>query len=196
MIFEAQLGRLSERWERLSPRERTLLTALGATFIVMLTLILGFVVTDRISTVEGENADARQALLDLETQREPYLRAKAKASAMEARMGKTPVQLQGFLEQVAKDSGVEIPESNELTPQPAGKQFMERSVTIRLKQVTLDSLAKFLKGVEGGQNLVVVTALDVRTRDDKHENLEVEMTVTTYERVSDKTKSSKKGDKT
>ncbi len=196
MIFEAQLGRLSERWERLSPRERTLLTALGATFIVMLTLILGFVVTDRISTVEGENADARQALLDLETQREPYLRAKAKASAMEARMGKTPVQLQGFLEQVAKDSGVEIPESNELTPQPAGKQFMERSVTIRLKQVTLDSLAKFLKGEEGGQNLVVVTALDVRTRDDKHENLEVEMTVTTYERVSDKTKSSKKGDKT
>lgn len=196
MIFEAQLGRLSERWERLSPRERTLLTALGATFIVMLTLILGFVVTDRISTVEGENADARQALLDLETQREPYLRAKAKASAMEARMGKTPVQLQGFLEQVAKDSGVEIPESNELTPQPAGKQFMERSVTIRLKQVTLDSLAKFLKGVEGGQNLVVVTALDVRTRDDKHENLEVEMTVTTYERVSDKTRSSKKGDKT
>ena len=196
MIFEAQLGRLSERWERLSPRERTLLTALAATFVVMVTLILGFVVTDSISTIEGQNADARQALIDLETQREPYLRAKAKASAMELRMGKTPVQLQGFLEQVAKDAGVEIPESNDLTPQPAGKQFLERSVSIRLKQVTLDSLAKFLKGVEGGPNLVVVTALRVTTRDEKHENLEVEMTVTTYERVSEKTKSSKKGDKT
>ena len=196
MIFESQLGRLSERWERLSPRERTWLTALGATFVVMMSLILGFIVTDRISTVESENAEARQALLDLATQREPYLKAKAKATAMEARMGKTPVQLQGFLEQVAKDSGVEIPESSDLAPQPAGKQFMERSVTIRLKQVTLDSLAKFLKGVEGGQNLVVVTALNVRTRDDKHENLEVEMTVTTYERVSEKTKSGKKGDKT
>ncbi|MEO6952195.1 MAG: type II secretion system protein GspM [Polyangia bacterium] len=196
MIFEAQLSRLSERWERLSPRERTLVSAMAATFIVMITLILGFVVTDSISTVEGQNADARQALRDLDTQREPYLRAKAKANAMELRMGKTPVQLQAFLEQVAKDSGVEIPESNELAPVPAGKQFVERSVSIRLKQVKLDSLAKFLKGVEGGPNLVVVTALRVTTRDEKHENLEVEMTVTTYDHVSDKAKSGKKGDKT
>jgi type II secretory pathway component PulM len=196
MMFEAQIGRLRERWERLSPRERTLLTIMGATFAVMVTVITGFVISDGLSTLEERNADARQALRDLETQREAYLKAKAKASALETRMPKTPVALQGFLEQVAKEAGVEIPESNEQPPQPAGKQFTARSVDLRLKQVTLESLAKFLRGIESGANLVVVTGLTIRTRDDKHQDLEVELTVTTWDRVSEKAgKTGKKGDK-
>ncbi len=196
MIFELQVGRLRERWERLSPRERTLLTAMGATFVVMVTIVTGFFITDGLSTLEENNGAARDALHELETHRDSYLKAKAKAEQLKARMGKTPVQLQGFLEQVAKEAGVQIPESNELPPQAAGKQFTERSVEIRVKQVTIESLAKFLRGIETGPNLVVVTGLNVRTRDDKHEELDVEMTVTTYERVAEKKdKGDKKGDK-
>jgi type II secretory pathway component PulM len=197
MMFEAQITQVRDRWERLSTRERMLVSIMGGVFLLMLTLGAGYFITDGIDTVEEANADARQALHDLDTQRDSYLKAKAKEADVEKRLGKTPVALQGFLEQVAKDVGVEIPEFNELAPQAAGKQFTERSVTIRLKSVTLDSLAKFLRGVETGPNLVVVTALNVHTRDDKHEDLEVEMTVTTYEHAADKKdKGSKKGDKT
>ena len=198
MMFESQIGRLRERWERMSPRERTLVSAAGATFALMIVIISGFVITDGLATLEERNSDARQALHDLDTQRDNYLRAKAKASQLEARVGHTPVQLQGFLEQVAKESGVEIPESNERAAAPAGKQYMEHSVEIRLKQVTLPTLTKFLKGIENGPNLVVVTALSVHTRDDKHEDLEVEMTVSTYEKAAEKKDKpgEKKGDKT
>lgn len=185
MILEAQIGRLRERWERLSPRERTLVSAMGATFIAMATIISGFLITDGLATVEEHNSDARQALHDLETQRESYLRAKAKASQLETRLGKTPVALQGFLEQVAKEVGVEIPEANEEAPQ-VGKQFTTRSVQLRLKQVTLENLTRFLRGIETGPNLVVVSAVNVRTRDDKHVELEVELTVTTYEHNAEK----------
>lgn len=198
MIFEAQLGRMQERWERLSPRERTLITGAGATFLAMVTVISGFLITDGLSSVEEHNSDARQALHDLETQRESYLKAKAKSAQLETRLGRTPVQLQGFLEQVAKEVGVEIPESNEEPPQ-VGKQFTARSVQLRLKQVTLDNLSRFLRGIETGPNLVVVSGLNVRTRDDKHQELEVELTVTTYERNAekkDKGQGTKKGDPT
>jgi Tfp pilus assembly protein PilO len=198
MMFEAQIGRLRERWERLSARERTMLSALAATFAVMVMIIGGFLVTDGLATLEEHNADARQALRDLETQRDGYLRAKAKAAQLETRMGKTPVQLQGFLEQVGKEVGVEIPESDEQAAQPSGKsQFVERSVTLRLKQVTLENLTKFMRGIETGPNLVVITELKINTRDDKHQDLEVEMTVTTYDRASDKKEkaTAKKGDK-
>lgn len=191
---EGLLGRLRERWERLSPRERTLLSIMAGTFVVMVTVITGFLITDGLSTLDEHNADARAALHDLETQREGYLKAKAKAAQLETRMGKTPVQLQGFLEQAAKDAGVEIPESNE-QPAQVGKQFTERSVEIRLKSVTLESLTKFLKGIETGPNLVVVTALNIRTRDDKHQDLEVELTVTTYEHNAEKKEKGEKGDK-
>ena len=198
MMFEAQLGRLRERWERLSARERTLVSAAGVTFVATTTIIVGFLIIDGLAALEEHNADARQALHDLETQREGYLKAKAKAAQLETRMGKTPVQLQGFLEQVGKDAGVEIPASDEQAAQPAGKQFQERSVTLRLKQVSLENLTKFMRGIETGPNLVVVTGLTIRTRDDKHQDLEVEMTVTTYDRVTEKKDKgpAKKGDKT
>jgi hypothetical protein len=199
MMFEAQIGHLRERWERLSARERTLLSAMGITFFAMTTLIIGFLITDGLATLDEHNADARQALHDLETQREGYLKAKAKAAQLETRMGKTPVQLQGFLEQVGKESGVEIPESDEQAAQPAGKsQFTERSVTLRLKQVSLEALTKFMRGIESGPNLVVITALNIKSRDDKHQDLEVEMTVTTWDRATEKKDkaASKKGDKT
>jgi len=199
MILDAQIARFRARWERLSTRERTLLTAMGITFVAMTTVIVGFVITDGLSTLEERNADARQALRDLETQRDSYLKAKAKAAQLETRMGKTPVQLQGFLEQVGKETGVEIPESDEQAAQPSAKsQFQERSVTLRLKQVTLESLTKFMRGIETGPNLVVITALNIKTRDDKHQDLEVEMTVTTWDHATDKKDktATKKGDKT
>lgn len=197
MIFEPQIARARDRWDRLSARERMLLSVMGGVFLLMLTIIIGFFISDGIATVDEANGDARQALRDLETQRDSYLKAKAKAAEIERRMGKTPVQLQSYLEQVAKEVGVDIPEFNELAPQPAGKQFTERAVTLHLKSVSIESLAKFMRGVESGPNLVAVTALNVRTRDDKHEELEVDMTVTTWEHaVEKKDKGGKKGDKT
>jgi hypothetical protein len=187
-----RISALRDKWERLSQRERTLVGAAGITFVVLLTLVGGFFITDGLSTFEERNADMRQALKDLDTQRESYLKLKAKSSQLENRIPRTPLQLQGFLEQAAKDAGVDIPESNERQA-PAGKRWIERAVDLHLRQVTLDSLARFCKAIETGPNLVVVTALTVRTRDDKHEQLEVDMTVSTYERATDKNKP--KGDK-
>jgi type II secretory pathway component PulM len=183
---EGRMQKLRDRWERLSSRERTMVAAMGVTFVLMVTLIVGFVITDGLSTFEEKNSDMRQALKDLDTKRQGYLAAKNKLQQLEARIGRNPIQLGGYLEQAAKESGVEIPESNERQPTPAGKQYIEKSIELRLRAVKLDSLGKFLKKVETGPNLVVVTALNVRTRDDKHQDLDVEMTVSTYEHAPQK----------
>jgi general secretion pathway protein M len=185
MIITDKLNALRDWFERLSQRERTMVSALGVTFVLMVTLIVGFLITDGLSSLGERNADMRQALRDIETQRDAYLKLKAKSSQLETRLGHTPIQLGGYLEQAAKEAGVEIPESNERPPVAAGKNWTERSVDLSLKRVRIDALANFLKRVETGPNLVVVTALLVRTRDDKHQELDVEMTVSTYERGSD-----------
>jgi hypothetical protein len=195
MIFQSKLDALRDKWERLSQRERTMVSALGVTFVLMVTLIVGFLIADGLSSFAERNADMRQALKDIDTQRDSYNRMKAKSSQLESRIPRTPIQLQGFLEQAAKESGVEIPESTERTPAPAGKRWVERSVDLHLPHVTLDSLARFCRTIETGPNLVVVTALSIHTRDDKHQQLEVDMTVTTYEHASEK-KEKGKGDKT
>jgi type II secretory pathway component PulM len=194
-MIRSRLDALRERWERLSQRERTMVTALGVAFAVMVTLIVGFVITDGLSSLEERNADMRQALRDIETRRDGYIKARAKTEQIDHKIGTTPVQLSGYLEAAAKETGVEIPESNERPPQPAGKAYVERSVDLRLKSVRIEQLGAFLKRIETGQNMVLVTALSVRTRDDKHQELDVEMTVSTYEHAPKKAEP-KKGDKT
>jgi type II secretory pathway component PulM len=197
MILASRIQRLRDRWERLSQRERTLVTAFGVSFVVMTSLIVAVVVTDGLTEMGERNTAMRQALRDLETQRESYLRAKAKVSQIEARIGHTPVQLTGYLETAAKEAGVEIPESNERPTVPSGSKWTERSVDLRLRKVTLESLANFLNRVETGTGLVVVTALNVRARDDKRQEFDVELSVSTYEHAGEKKdKPGKKGDKT
>lgn len=186
MTLNERMQALRDRWERLSQRERTMVGALGVTFVIMMVLIVGFLITDGLASMEEHNADMRQALRDLDTQRDNYLRMKAKASQMETRLGQTPVQLQGYLEQAAKEAGIDIPETKENPPTPAGKRFVERSVDLGLHAVTLDQLVKFMRAIETGRSLVVVTRLNVRTRDDKHEQFDVEMSVSTYERDTGK----------
>jgi len=128
----------------------------------------------------------RQALRDLDTQRDSYLRLKAKTAQMETRLGTTPVQLQGYVENAAKEAGVEISDSSDRAPTPAGKKFIERTVDLHLKPMTLDQLTKFMKAIETGRSLVVVKELSVRTRDDKHQQLDVDMVVSTFERDTGK----------
>lgn len=186
MALADRLEGLRDRFERLTPRERTMVTALGITFVVTVTLMITFVVSDSIATREERNQAMRQALRDLDTHRDAYLKAKAKADQLEGKLSKSGTQLQGYLEQAAKESGVVIPETNEKPALPAGKSFLERSVDLRLNKVTLEALAKFMKKVETGTSVVAVTSLNIRTRDDKHVDLDVEMSVSTYERAVEK----------
>ena len=197
MIFGTQLQAFRDRFERLSQSERTLVLTAAGMFVVLVSLLGGFFITERLSTLEERNAAMRQALRDLESHRDAYLRAKSKSVQLESRLNRPPIKLQGYLEQAAKEVGVEIPEQNERPPTPVGKRFTERTVELRLRKVKLDQLANFLKRVETGPNLVQVTQLSVRTRDDKHQELDVEMTVSTWEHApKEKPGAAKKGDKT
>jgi type II secretory pathway component PulM len=193
--FKERTQALRDKWERLSQRERTMVGAMGVTFVVMVTLIVGFLITDGLSSMDERNAHMRQALRDLDTQRDSYLRMKAKAAQLETRLGTQPVQILGYLEAAANEAGVKITEQTDRPPVPAGKKFIDRTVDLRLHAVTLEQLTRFMKAIETGKSLVVVTSLQVRTRDDKHEQLDVEMAVTTYEREGTGAKPGLKKDK-
>ena len=190
MIIIDKIKGLRDWYERLSQRERALIATMGVTFVITLALIVGFVINDGLTTIGERNDAMRQALRDLDTHRDAYLKMKAKESQMETRLGQTPVALGGFLEQAAKESGIAIPDMTDRPPASAGKGWTEKSIDLRLSKVKLDALANFMKRVETGPNLVVTTGLLVRTRDDKHQELDVEMTISTYERAK-----KKKGDK-
>lgn len=176
------IGRMRESVDGLSQRERTLLTALAATIFALGLGLGAYFIYDRIDTIDEQNQAMQKALTDIEKKRGPYLAARARMAALEARVGQTPLQLSGFLETAAKDTGLEIRETNPRTPEPLGKKYVHQSVDLRISKVSLEPLLKFMKRLETYPgNLVQVTQVSVRSRDDKHQEFEVDMTVSTYE---------------
>jgi hypothetical protein len=189
------MSRLRELLDGLAPRERTLLGALLITVLGLLVLGGGVLLYDQIDTLEEQTDAMQRALRDIAKKRGPYLQARARAAQLDSRIGHSPLQLSGFLEGLAKETGIEIRETNPRTPEAMGKKYVQQSVDLRIGKVGLEPLLKFMRKIETyPQNLVMVTQLNIRSRDDKHQEFEVDMTISTYEHAPKVAGKDKKGD--
>jgi len=182
-----RIAQVRAQWERLSLRERRLLTLFGGCLIALIVFSIGYVITDGLRSIDERNRDMRQALKDISAHRDEFIRARSETDRMKVKIpeeGKGQ-PMQGFLEAAAKDLDITIPEMNERPAQARGKQFVEKAVDIKLRGINLQQLAEFMRKVETtSQNVVVVSRLFVRTRFNQHDQLDVEMTVSTFERGS------------
>lgn len=185
---------LRARWDRLSERERMLVGLLGAA-AVLVTLVIVIVLGDSaLGDLRENNQAIRQALKDIAANRDNYVRARAKAAAVESRIPKGGIQLDTFIEKAQNEAGVVVSDSAPQQPQQVkNTKYVEHTTVVRIRKCTLDQLANFLRKLETGPTLVVVTGLNAHVRDDKHEDLEVEMRVTTWERAPDKPGAKKPG---
>lgn len=193
----APIKKIGDALERMSQRERMMIGLLGLTIAVLMLLGGWFFVHRGLSGLSERNDAMRQALRDIERKRGAYLQARAKLAALEARIGSTPLPLAGFLEQAAKDTGIDIRETNPRAPETLGKKYVQQSMDVRLSKVPLEPLLKFMRRLEQSPtNLVLVTQLFIRARDDKHVDFDVDMTVSTYEHAPKKPKAKDEGGKT
>ena len=190
------VGYLGAVWERLAPRQRRLVTAALATAACLIVVFGAWVVFSDISDLEEDNAAIREALKSIATNRDLYLDAKSRSAAQEARIGGDPPQLTGDIEAAAHEEQIEIAESSERPTTPAGRRYVEHDVDIKIREVNLQSLSKFLRRLETGPRLIVFTHLSLKRRFSDQEKLEVEATATAFERVHEEKVKKKPGDAT
>lgn len=189
--------RIVAEWERLAPRERRWVTALAGAVVTVSILLGAMFAMNRIGDLQDENAAIREALGAIGQHRDEYLEAKARNAVQEARIGNDPPQLTADLETAARGENVQIAESSERPPAPAGRRYIEHDMDIKIRETDLQSLTKFLKRVETGPRLVFFTRLALKHRySDDSDKLDVELTATAFERVrDDKTKKKPEGKK-
>jgi len=189
--------RLAAEWERLAPRERRWVTALLGAVVTVALLLGATYAMNKIGDLHDENAAIREALGAIAQHRDEYLEAKARNAVQEARIGNDPPQLTADLEVAARGENVQIAESSERPPAPAGRRYIEHDMDIKIRETDLQSLTKFLKRVETGPRLVFFTRLALKHRySDDSDKLDVELTATAFERVrEDKTKKKPEGKK-
>ena len=179
----SSLAQVKAQWERLSVRERRLLSTLGVCILACVVISIGWLIADGLRNIEERNADMRQALKDIATHREEFLQARQANDNRTRQVPQTAPPLQGYLEAAAKELDVTIPEMNERPPQPRSKNLIEKSVDIKLRGVNLQQLAELMRKVETGSqtSIVVISRLYVRTRFNQHAQLDAEMTVSTFD---------------
>ncbi len=178
-----KLDDLKASFGRLAPRERMMLSGLAAVVLIFVVGVVGYFIQSGLEEIEEHNDAMRTALRDLERNKDAYMVQRQRIAALEVRIPQVPIELNRLVETAASSVGVSIAESGEITP-VSSERYVQRGVEVKLRKVTIEQLAKLLKALENSPHLVQVTRLSVATRWNQHQDLDVEMTISTYERKS------------
>lgn len=174
---------LAERIERMEPRERQLLGILVAVFAGFFLLAVPVGASALLAGQRGDVEALRGAIAAIHEGRAKVRDRQAEREALAARYANPPPPLAGFLAKLAKDNGVEIPESQDRADVPHGKRYNERSTKLVLKKVQLLSLTKFLEGIAQSQHPIVVSRLNIRKRGTEPDSYDVELVVSAFDRT-------------
>lgn len=178
---------LRERLEGLDPRERRMLNLMFMVFIAFVVVVVPVGLKAMARSLRSDNEELRSTVEAIEDARAAVRKAEIQRDSIVARYKKPAPPLAGLLDTLARQSGIEIPESQDRAPVPQGKQFEERSTKVLLRRVGMLSLAKFLERIEQSGYPIVLSRLNIRKRSTEPDSFDVELIVSAFDRkVSDK----------
>jgi len=176
---------LSERLEKLEPRERRLLSVLAGLVAFLLVLAVPVWAYSSVRTAKIENDEIRDLISDIYKARLSVGERKAKQDALLARYGKPAPQLAGFIEEAAKANGITIADSQDKPEAPHGKRYTERLTVVKLHKVGMLALVKMLERIEQSGHAISISRLNIRPRAGEPDSYEVELGVSAYDRKPD-----------
>jgi hypothetical protein len=185
-------------WERMGPRRRQAVVGLAAAIVGVSVLLGAFLTFSSISDLEEDNGHIREALAEIAKNHDAYLEAKTRNAVQEARIGNDPPQLTADLEAAARGENVQIAETNERPVGPAGtsRRYLQHDLDIKLREVDLQSLTKFMRRVETGPRFVFFSRIALKHRYSETDKLDAELTATAFEKVKEEKKKKPEAGKT
>ena len=176
---------LRERFEKLEPRERRLLTILGGILGVGIFLAAPIGVVAMVGSKRADNDDLRALVDSIYDARSTINERKAKHDALLARYAKTAPPLAGFIEEASKANNITAAESQDRPETPHGKRYSERMTVVKMHKVGMLNLAKMLEKIEQSGHPVAITKLNIKPRVGEPDSYEVELGVSAFDRKAD-----------
>ncbi len=176
---------LRERFDKLEPRERRLLGALGVIFGAFVLLLGPFGLFSWVRGKRTENQEVRDLIDQIYDARQAIAERKAKRDAIVARYARPAPPLATFIEEAAKENGATAADTQDQPPVPTGRRYIERSTKVKIHKIHMLALAKTLEKIEQSGYPVAVTRLNVKPRSGEPDNYEVELAVSAFDRKAD-----------
>jgi len=175
--------RIRDFFDGLGPRERRLAGWFAVVLVVCGVAYVGFLIHDGLNDLERSNTNTRLLLTSLGEKRDVLALDRSKQGEVVAMIGEEAPALGGYVEKVAGEAGLQVRNQSE-KPKITKGAFHELSSEVTLTDLTLDQLAKMLRGLETTNPTVVTQKLDIRRSGIQKEKLDrVTITVATYERA-------------
>ena len=175
-------NRLREWFDKLAPRERRMMGALG----IALALFMLFLIPIGVSLALGSRRDANKSLRDaihaVKNAREDVQKRQAKRDAIVARYVNRAPALAGLMEKAARDNKLDLLETADRPEVPHGKRYNERTTVGRVRKTTMLQLAKMLEQIEQLRMPVYVSRLNIRRRGGERDSYDVELGVSAFDR--------------
>lgn len=177
------MKRLRDWYDGLAERERRLLVVFVSLLGVFFILLVPYLASLTLSGIRQQNDELRAAINVVQGSRGKLQEIKARKDAIAARYVNPAPPLAGFIENAARQSSIDIPESQDRPDQPHGKKYVERSTVVRMRKVQMLPLLQTLERIEGAGHPIVVSRLSIRKRGQEPDNYDVELGVSAFDSV-------------
>ncbi len=181
-------GNLMIAMERLSRRERYMVIAVSMTFVVFVSIMLGWWISSSLHSMENRIETKTKKLQTLIDKRREFEEAKRKLKSAERiiRQGRN-IQLMGTVEDFATRLGVAI---EDMQPRTASvnveANVREEKVEVNIKLITIDRLVDFLRQIERKSKTIAIRKLHIKQSFQQPDQLEVGFTVSNFKLLEEK----------
>jgi len=174
-----QLDNARETFGRLTQREQ--MTVLGgAAFVLFLVLVtIALSVSSAIDRAERRVRVKTDQLTQVVALQDEYRSREALRQARLREVGRTTTRLVSVVEEVARQTGVEIGQLRPEDGEPTADKVYESRVDLRATGLSADRLQDFLSRLETSPGVVIVRRLKM-VRPFRKDVIDVELTVMTY----------------
>lgn len=176
------VSRLRGRIEELSLREKVLLVVMLGVLCASVLMVSIVFMVKKINDLETQIEQGKSILMQLKENEETIVTKLEMKKDFERRFESSPPQLSGLLEELGRQSGVEIPETRDLQDEMIDKKWIQKSVEIKLRKVGLEALVAFMVRIKNQNRSfpIAITKLNIRKRIGEINSYDIQMTVSTY----------------
>jgi general secretion pathway protein M len=149
---------LRDYWEKLSDRERRMLSIMGGSVLTLLVFVVVWTTSAAVSEVEDERDAIRAVLADIDRAADLLAKREAERRALEARYQIKAPALAAFVESKAKDQGLELRNSFE-EPEKTVNGYRKQGVRVGFSGVSLRPVMHLLAAIESEASPLAVERL-------------------------------------
>jgi general secretion pathway protein M len=169
------------RFGRLSPRERIMVSAAGASIVAFVILMVATRISMGTTERQRRIEEKTRVLSQVAELADGYRRAQAERQSIEARLRAQPAPLMTHVSQTGQTFGIEVGDLRPSGNPEETEGIVAESVEVSLPRIDPAKLGRFLQALEGGQGVVRVRRVRMGTRSDDPKVVDATVVVTNFQ---------------